>query len=73
MFRPNAMRIDKACCVYCELCYLIAPIIRDNPNCIPVTSDTLEAMAACPGGAIVWYEEEASGSPELAARGDAVD
>lgn len=77
MFRPNAMCIDKARCVHCELCYLIAPVIRDDPNHIPITSDTLEAMAACPGGAIVWCEGDegsgkASDSPELGVRWDAV-
>jgi ferredoxin len=78
MLRPNTIRIDKVRCIHCELCYLIAPIIHGNPDYIPVTSDTLEAMAACPTGAIIWREgEEVSGEAsdplELGARWDAVD
>ena len=57
MFRPTAMRIDRARCIHCELCYAIAPIIHDTPECIPITSATLEAMATCPVGAIVWRED----------------
>lgn len=57
------MRVDRARCIDCGLCYSIAPIICENPNRIPVTGDTLEAMAACPGGAIVWCEDP-SAPPE---------
>ena len=60
MFRPTAMRIDRARCIHCELCYAVAPIIRNTPERIPITSETLEAMAACPVGAIVWREDLAS-------------
>lgn len=73
MFRPNAMRVDRARCIDCELCWLIAPVIRENPDRIPVTGDTLEAMAVCPGGAIVWCEGEASDPAGPSAREDTVD
>lgn len=56
MFRPTAMRIDRTRCVHCELCYAVAPIVRNTPERIPITSETLEAMATCPVGAIVWCE-----------------
>jgi len=62
------MRIEGARCLRCGLCELIAPIIREGLARIPIGSDTLEAMAACPTGAIVWCEEEGSeeapGPPE---------
>lgn len=54
------MVLAEARCIHCELCYDVAPVIRGNEARIPVTHDTLEAMAACPTGAIVWCEEELS-------------
>ena len=53
------MRIDRARCVHCELCYTVAPIIQNTPERIPITSETLEAMATCPVGALVWREDPA--------------
>ncbi|HEX7021362.1 MAG TPA: ferredoxin [Trueperaceae bacterium] len=50
------MRIDELRCSRCGLCYLIAPVVEINAQHIPVTPDTLEAMAQCPTGAIVWRE-----------------
>lgn len=41
----------------CELGYLIAPVIHEHPERILVTGNTPEAMAACPGSAIVWCED----------------
>jgi len=61
-FRPETMMLEEVRCIHCELCYDIAPVIRGNEARIPVTSDTLEAMAACPTGAIVWREVSACGS-----------
>jgi ferredoxin len=55
--RPDAMRIEFARCIHCELCFDIAPVIRDAPERIGVSAATLDAMAACPTGAIVWCEE----------------
>ena len=51
------MRIEFARCIHCELCYDIAPIIRAAPERFGVSAATLDAMAACPTGAIVWCEE----------------
>lgn len=57
--RPTRMRIDAARCQQGRLCQLLAPEIeRDRP--IAVTSATLEAMAACPTGALGWDESEPS-------------
>lgn len=61
MLRPNAMYLNEKRCSQCELCYFIAPIIRDNPRRIPITSTTLEAMADCPSGAIQWLEDTREG------------
>lgn len=58
MIRPDAMRIDEAACIHCELCFEIAPVFRDGANRVPVTDETLDAMAACPTGAIRWCEPE---------------
>lgn len=55
--RPQAMRVDEHHCTECDLCYLIAPVIADDPQHIPVNTATLEAMAQCPTGAIIWREE----------------
>lgn len=57
MFRPVAMNLEEARRIHCDLCYDIAPIIRGREARIPVTHGTLEAMAVCPTGAIVWCEE----------------
>jgi ferredoxin len=51
------MRLEEDRCIHCELCAEIAPVILVDPARIPVTVATLEAMAACPTGAIVWCDE----------------
>lgn len=56
MMRPQTMRLAEALCIECGLCYLIAPEIGEAPQKIPVNGRTLEAMATCPTGAIVWDE-----------------
>lgn len=56
--RPDSMRIDEPRCITCELCFLLAPVIGSQPERIPVTRDTLDAMAACPTGAIVWNDTQ---------------
>jgi ferredoxin len=55
--RPETMRVDAARCIHCHLCHDIAPTIREAPHRIPVSAATLDAMAACPTGAIVWCDE----------------
>jgi len=63
MPRPDAMRLEQARCIHCDLCVVIAPVIIVDPARIPVTDATLEAMAACPTGAIVWCDEPYSVRP----------
>lgn len=58
--RPTAMRIDPSRCQRGELCHLLAPEIGDGRD-VPVTPDTLLAMAACPTGALSWREPESAG------------
>lgn len=57
--RPTEMRVDPAACVRCELCDALLPGVLAGPERIPVSPAALEAMAACPTGAIVWCEDEA--------------
>lgn len=54
--RPAAMHIDLEACTGCGACDDLAPGVRDRPQRVAVTSGTLEAMAACPAGAILWSE-----------------
>lgn len=53
------MRVDPVACVRCELCDALLPGVLVGPKRIPVSPPALEAMAACPTGAIVWCEGEA--------------
>ena len=54
--RPVLMRIDPARCLHGGACRLLAPEIVD-PERIEVTAATLDAMAACPSGALTWRED----------------
>lgn len=56
--RPVAMRIDLETCIDCGACDDLMPGGRERPDRIAVSPATLEAMAACPIGAIVWLEGE---------------
>lgn len=56
--RPLGMRIDDGVCIHCGACDDIAPGMRERAARITVTSASLEAMAACPVGAILWLEGE---------------
>jgi len=56
--RPTAMRVDPEACIECGICEEIAPGIGAAPEHVPVTRQTLEAMAACPTGALRWSEGE---------------
>jgi ferredoxin len=51
------MRIDRLLCQRGDLCRLLAPEVGDGRH-VPVTPDTLAAMAACPTGALGWREED---------------
>lgn len=55
--RPHEMRIDPLRCQRGDLCRLLAPEVGDGRH-VPVTPDTLAAMAACPTGALGWREED---------------
>jgi ferredoxin len=55
--RPTAMRIDAVHCVRCGHCDALLPGVLTSPERIPVSPTALEAMAACPTGAIVWCEQ----------------
>lgn len=57
-YRPGSMRIDDELCTECGMCTMVAPEIDSDPQGIPVNANTLEAMAQCPVGAIVWAEAE---------------
>lgn len=51
------MYIDRQRCIECGLCDVFAPGMFDRSELIPITETTLEAMGACPVGAILWAEE----------------
>lgn len=56
--RPKLMWIDPARCVHCGLCEEFMPEIGTYVTGLPVTGQSLEAMSACPAGAIRWLEGE---------------
>ena len=58
MLRPDFVRVEAARCLYCSLCELFVPGISAAAP-VPVSREALEAMAACPSGAIVWCEAPA--------------
>lgn len=59
LHRPPAMRVDAAACLRCDLCDTVLPGALAHPERIATSPAALEAMAACPTGAIVWLEEAA--------------
>ncbi len=50
------MWIDAEACIECGLCEELAPGIRGEAARVAVTARTLDAMSACPTGAIRWLE-----------------
>ncbi len=54
--RPLGMFIDRQRCIECGLCDVFAPGTFERTDLIPINEATLEAMAACPTGAILWHE-----------------
>ncbi len=50
------MWIDAGACIECGLCEELAPGIRGEAPFVAVTARTLDAMSACPTGAIRWLE-----------------
>jgi ferredoxin len=59
ILRPATMRIDRRRCRRSGLCDLVAPGLRDG-TAVRADPDTLEAMAACPSGALAWDEPPAA-------------
>ncbi len=56
--RPDTMWIDPDTCIECGICEEVAPGMRVDEHRIAVSPQTLEAMSACPTGAIRWLEGE---------------
>lgn len=58
LLRPDAMWVDPESCIECGICEEVAPGMRVEDDRIAVSAQTLEAMSACPTGAIRWLEGE---------------
>ncbi len=58
--RPSHVYVDAGLCILCELCDAVAPGTLRAASFGPLLADeaTLDAMAACPTGAIRWLESE---------------
>ena len=54
--RPVAMTLDREVCIECGACDAFMPGLLECTTCIPITHESLEAMAQCPVGAIHWLE-----------------
>lgn len=67
--RPQFLRIDPVRCIACATCETFVPGMLDASAPIPVSAAALDAMAACPTGAIRWIEP-GDGAPDRAG-GDA--
>jgi len=67
LHRPTAMYVDKGRCIECGVCLEIKPGLLDGPTLFGIDDESLEAMAACPTGAIRWSEGE-SGMKQLDVR-----
>ncbi len=67
MNRPTALRLDESVCIACEACDDLVPELRTLGRQVPVTDAALDAMAACPTGAIRW----ADAAPDAAAAAEA--
>ncbi len=61
MLRPNAIYIDQGACVVCGLCEDLLPGALRTHHHLSVSTAALDAMAACPTGAIRWLE----GAPSM--------
>lgn len=61
MLRPNAIYIDLGTCVVCGLCEDLLPGALRAHHHLNVSTAALDAMAACPTGAIRWLE----GAPSM--------
>lgn len=56
MLRPELVYIDLNVCVMCGVCEDLLPGVLSEHRRIAVNTAVLDAMAACPTGAIRWLE-----------------
>lgn len=61
MSRPTEMARDTAICVDCGMCEEIASGVDWNADGVEVMPLSLDAMAACPVGAIKWIGDVSLG------------
>jgi len=56
--RPSRVYVDPALCIRCEICDEVAPgtLAAAAHGPMPADEAVLDAMAACPTGAIRWWE-----------------
>lgn len=57
MNRPTALHIDEALCIVCEECFELVPELRKHGAHVAASEVALDAMAACPTGAIRWVDD----------------
>ncbi|MBX3144646.1 MAG: DUF2249 domain-containing protein [Trueperaceae bacterium] len=68
MLRPDHIYIDMQSCVLCGVCEDLLPGALTHLERIEVTSAALDAMAACPTGAIRWSEGSSMQQQQLDVR-----
>lgn len=56
--RPSLVYVDEDRCIRCEVCEEYAPGMLAEERPIAADETVLDAMAACPTGAIRWLERE---------------
>lgn len=56
--RPSHVYVDHKRCIRCDLCEEYAPGILSKDVPVAARESVLDAMAACPTGAIRWFERE---------------
>ena len=61
--RPSHVYVDLERCIGCEVCEEVSPgtLAAASRGPVPADENALDAMAACPTGAICWWEGEAPG------------
>jgi len=56
--RPSLVFVDPQRCIRCEVCEELEPGILAEERPFLAAESVLDAMAACPTGAIRWFERE---------------
>ncbi len=56
--RPHSVYVDPGRCIRCDACEEVYPGLLAEERPVPVDEQVLDAMAACPTGAIRWLEGE---------------